>query len=51
MTHDARVTFIRRAVYFRYRILLALDDIRRWEATRIASDPAFAGSRPHRAEL
>lgn len=51
MTHDARVTFIRRAVYFRYRVLIALDDIRRWEATRIANDPTFAGPRPAWAEL
>lgn len=51
MTHDARVTFVRRAIYFRYRILLGLDDIRRWEATRIASDPAFAGPRPAWTEL
>jgi hypothetical protein len=46
MTHDARVTFIRRAIYFRYRILIGLGDVRRWEATGIADDPAFAGPRP-----
>lgn len=51
MTHDARLTFIRRAIYFRYRVLIGLDDIRRWEATRIANDPAFGGPRPAWADL
>lgn len=51
MSHDARLTFIRRAIYFRYRILISLDDIRRWEANRIANDPDFAGPRPDWSEL
>jgi hypothetical protein len=46
MTHEARVTFIRRAIYFRHRILIDTADVRRWEATRIMNDPAFAGPRP-----
>jgi hypothetical protein len=45
MTHDTRVTFIRRALYFRYRILISLDDVRSWEATRIRNDPHFSGPR------
>jgi hypothetical protein len=46
MTHDARVTLIRRELYFRYRLNLAFDEVRELEARRIAADPAFAGPRP-----
>lgn len=46
MTHDARVTFIRRVLYFRFRILISTEEVRRWEAMRIMGDPAFAGPRP-----
>jgi hypothetical protein len=46
MTHDARVTFIRRYLYFRLRWSLAFDQVRDMEAQRIAADPAFAGPRP-----
>jgi hypothetical protein len=46
MTHDTRVSFIRRALYFRFRVMVGMDDVRRWEATRIMNDPAFAGPRP-----
>jgi hypothetical protein len=46
MTHDARVTFIRRYAYFRFRILLSFDQVRALEAARIAADPAFSGPRP-----
>lgn len=46
MTHDARVTLIRRKLYFRYRLNLAFDEVRELEARRIGSDPAFAGPRP-----
>ncbi len=51
MTHEARVTFVRRAIYFRHRILVAMADVRRWEATRITNDPAFAGPRPEWASM
>jgi hypothetical protein len=47
LTHDARVTFIRRHMYFQYRLLFSFSDVRGWEADRIASDPAFLGERPH----
>lgn len=46
ITHDCRVTFIRRYMYFRFRLAFALDDVRAWEAKRIAADPAFEGPMP-----
>lgn len=46
ITHDCRVTFIRRWLYFRFRLAFGFDQVRAWEATRIAADPAFAGPRP-----
>lgn len=46
ITHDCRVTFIRRWLYFRFRLAFTLDQVRSWEAARISSDPAFAGPKP-----
>jgi hypothetical protein len=46
LTHDARVTFIRRYLYFRLRWLLSFEQVRDMEAARIGADPAFAGPRP-----
>jgi hypothetical protein len=46
LTHDARVTLIRRYLYFRLRWWLSFEQVRDMEATRIAADPAFAGPRP-----
>jgi hypothetical protein len=39
LTHDARVTFIRRYLYFRLRC--RFEQVRDMEAARIAADPAF----------
>jgi hypothetical protein len=46
MTHDARVTLIRRKLYFHFRLLLRHDEVRELEARRISSDPDFVGPRP-----
>lgn len=46
ITHSCRVTFIRRWLYFRFRLAFNPDQIRNWEATRIAADPAFVGPKP-----
>jgi hypothetical protein len=46
LTHDARVTFIRRYLYFRLRWSLSFEQVRDMEAARIAADPAFGGPRP-----
>ena len=46
LTHDARVTLIRRYLYFRLRWSLSFAQVRDMEAARIAADPAFAGPRP-----
>ncbi|MGZ6709614.1 MAG: hypothetical protein ACXVFN_22055 [Solirubrobacteraceae bacterium] len=46
LTHDARVTFIRRYLYFRLRWSLTFEQVRDVESARIAADPAFAGPRP-----
>jgi hypothetical protein len=46
LTHDARVTFIRRYLYFRLRWSLSFEQVREMEAARIDADPAFAGPRP-----
>ncbi|MGI8728454.1 MAG: hypothetical protein ACR2LK_00375 [Solirubrobacteraceae bacterium] len=46
LTHDGRVTLIRRYLYFRLRWSLSFEQVRNMEAARIAADPAFAGPRP-----
>lgn len=46
LTHDARVTFIRRYLYFRFRLALSFEQVRAMEARRIGADPAFAGPKP-----
>jgi hypothetical protein len=46
LSHDGRVTFIRRYLYFRLRWSLSFEQVRDMEAARIAGDPAFAGPRP-----
>jgi len=46
LTHDARVTFIRRAIYWDYRHFLSFEEVRSLEAARISSDSAFKGPRP-----
>ncbi len=46
MTHDARVSLIRRKLYFRYRLNVAFEQVRELEARRIVGDPAFSGPRP-----
>lgn len=46
ITHDCRVTFIRRWLYFRFRLAFRLDQVQDWEATRIAADPTFEGPKP-----
>jgi hypothetical protein len=51
LTHEARVTFIRRDFYFRYRIMLTFDDVEALEAVRISSDKNFVGPRPKWAPL
>jgi hypothetical protein len=46
LNHDARVTLIRRYLYFRLRWSLSFEQVRDLEAARITADPAFAGPRP-----
>ncbi len=46
MSHDLRLHFIRRKIYFRYRFRLHIDAVLDLERTRIANDPAFVGPRP-----
>jgi hypothetical protein len=46
ITHDCRATFIRRWLYFRFRLAFNLEQVRRWEAARIAADPDFSGPKP-----
>lgn len=46
ITHDCRVTFIRRWTYFRFRLAFSFEQVRAWEAQRIAHDPTFAGPKP-----
>ena len=51
LTHDARVHFIRRSLYWRQRWFVSLNDVRDLEAVRIGSDPNFEGPRPDWASL
>jgi len=46
MSHEARVSFIRRYLYFRFRLLVPFAQIQALEAARIAVDDAFVGDRP-----
>jgi hypothetical protein len=46
LSHDARVTLVRRYLYFRLRWSLSFKHVRDMEAARITADPAFAGPRP-----
>jgi len=46
ITHECRVSFIRRWLYFRFRLAFGLDQVRAWEAARISADPSFAGPKP-----
>lgn len=46
LTHAARVHLIRREIYYRYRWVISLGDVRTLEAERIAGDSAFVGPRP-----
>jgi len=46
ISHDCRVTFIRRYLLFRFRLHFSVEEVRAWEAARIRSDPAFSGPRP-----
>lgn len=46
LMHDARVTFIRRYLYFRFRLALSFEQVRDLEAARIGADPAFQGPPP-----
>lgn len=46
LTHDARVTFIRRYLYFRFRLAVSFEQVRALEAARISTDPAFVGPKP-----
>jgi hypothetical protein len=51
MTHECRVAWIRRWIYFRLRLTVTTEQVRGWEAKRIANDPSFEGPRPDWAEL
>lgn len=46
MTHDCRLAWIRRWIYFRLRLTVTLAQVREMEAERIANDPTFEGPRP-----
>jgi len=51
MTHDCRVAWIRRWIYFRLRLTVTPEQVRAMEAKRIAHDPSFEGPRPEWAGL
>ena len=46
LTHDARVAVIRRDLYYRYRWLVPMADVKVAETDRIANDPHFTPPRP-----
>lgn len=50
MTHDCRVSFLRRWLYFRFRLAISMEQAREAERARIKSDPHFKGPRPEWAE-
>lgn len=44
--HDARVALIRREIYYKYRWLVPMAEVRAAEAARITGDDAYEGPRP-----
>lgn len=50
LTHDARLYFIRRKLYWEQRWLMELDDVLGFERVRISNDSAFVGDKPAWAE-
>lgn len=46
LTHDCRVSFVRRWLYFRFRLAFSFEQVRAWEARRISADAEFTGPRP-----
>lgn len=46
LTHEARVCFIRRSLYWRQRWLLEYETVQGFESDRISDDAAFVGPRP-----
>lgn len=46
LTHDARVFFIRRKLYWEQRWMLSLADVYCLERSRIGNDDAFIGTKP-----
>lgn len=46
LTHDARVYFQRRMLYWRYRWAVPIDKVFALEADRIRDDPHFFGEKP-----
>lgn len=46
LTHEARVTLLRRHIYFQYRLNFSFDEVIALEGSRIASDDAFMGPKP-----
>ncbi len=46
MTHDCRVSVIRRELYYRYRWLVSREDVQANEASRVSNDSDFVGPRP-----
>lgn len=50
LSHDTRVAFIRRKLYWEQRWMLHLEDVRSLEASRIRADGAFAGPKPEWAQ-
>lgn len=51
LDHNARVSVIRREIYYRYRWLVSTEDVRALEAERISHDPHFTEPRPPWGEL
>lgn len=50
ITPEVRVSFIRRMIYFLYRLPFSMSDVMAWEARRISTDPAYEGPRPFWAQ-
>lgn len=46
LTHNARLYFIRRKLYWEQRWFMALEDVLGFEKVRIAGDSAFVGDKP-----
>jgi hypothetical protein len=46
LTHEARIYLLRREIYYKYRWLTSIEEVRLAESDRIGNDENFEGPKP-----